>query len=227
MGHKSRPVLLIVLLVARLAAPTPPEATSSERYRSSTRRIAPGLTLTRLVDTKGPNRIRVLRLDPQSSLTLDVELAQDRLPGRERTSAMAQRRGAVAAANGTFGLPWGRPIGLFVEDGNLMASPMVWAPHPVHQVGPAHAVVGFGPRGRGAGKQTRRTGVGRRTGEPTARGRVSGDGGGKGPGFVPRAHPEGFDLLPAGHGHGRVGVAHEGLLLVRGEGEPVAPTAWG
>lgn len=73
-----------------------------------------------------PNRIKVLTFNPDASLALDVALANGRLPGRETTSSMARRHQAVAAINGTFGLPWGRPIGLFAEDSYLKASPLVW-----------------------------------------------------------------------------------------------------
>ena len=101
-------------------------ARAGARYERHARQLAPGLRLIRIVDSVGPNRIRVLKYNPDSALTLDVELAQDRLPGRETTSSMAKRRNAIAATNGTFGLPWGRPIGLFAEDTQLQASPLVW-----------------------------------------------------------------------------------------------------
>ena len=38
---------------------------------------------------------------------------------------MARRHDAIAATNGTYGLPWGRPIGLFSEDGKLHTSPLL------------------------------------------------------------------------------------------------------
>jgi hypothetical protein len=38
---------------------------------------------------------------------------------------MARRHDAIAATNGTYGLPWGRPIGLFSEDGKLKTSPLI------------------------------------------------------------------------------------------------------
>lgn len=113
-----------------LAGPPAPEivddARAGDRYKRRSRQLAPGLRLIRILDRVGPNRIKVLKFNPKSSLTLDVELAQDRLPGRETTSSMAKRRGAIAATNGTFGLSWGRPIGLFAEDTHLQASPLVW-----------------------------------------------------------------------------------------------------
>jgi hypothetical protein len=38
---------------------------------------------------------------------------------------MARRHDAIAATKGTYGLPWGRPIGLFSEDGKLHTSPLM------------------------------------------------------------------------------------------------------
>ena len=115
-----------VLLVGQPASEASDAARAGARYERRSRRLAPGLRLIKILDRVGPNRIKVLKLNPDSALTLDVELAQDRLPGRETTSSMARRRGAIAATNGTFGLPWGRPIGLFAEDTQLQASPLVW-----------------------------------------------------------------------------------------------------
>lgn len=100
-------------------------AQARRRYVKRSTRLQPGLRYTRILDRVGPKRIKVLKVNP-SVLTMDVELARDRLPGRETTSSMAERRNAVAAVNGTFGLPWGRPVGLFAEDSTLQASPLVW-----------------------------------------------------------------------------------------------------
>ena len=106
------------------AAPVNPPAEGAVRYTRTTRLVRPGLRFTKMVDSIGPNRIKVLRIDPSTSLTLDVELANNVLPGRETTSSMARRRGAIAAVNGNFGTDWGRPLGLFAEDGRLQASPI-------------------------------------------------------------------------------------------------------
>ena len=124
-------LLLACALLVGPGSETSHEALAGKRYERRSRQLAPGLRLIRILDRAGPNRIKVLRFNPASALTLDVELAQDRLPGRERTSRMARRRNAIAATNGTFGLPWGRPIGLFAEDTHLQASPLVWG----HAVG--------------------------------------------------------------------------------------------
>jgi hypothetical protein len=119
---------LVVCLVAVVSVATAQSnygAGASPRYRTRTVRVTKGLTLSRILDTVGPNRIKVLRVDPATSLTIDVVLSNNELPGRQRTSTMARNHGAIAATNGTYGLPWGRPIGLFSEDGKLHTSPLL------------------------------------------------------------------------------------------------------
>lgn len=101
------------------------------RYRTSTSRIARGVTLMEIKDRIGPNRIRVLKIAPASRVTLDVALATDELPGHETTSSMAKRHQALAAINGDFTLlpgteGSGRPVNTFIEDGHLKASPLIW-----------------------------------------------------------------------------------------------------
>ena len=111
----------IVVLLAGLAVPG-----SAKGYRSRTKRIAPGVTYTVIRDPKGPFRIRVITVDLSRRSTLDVELARDKLPGWERTSSMARRRGAIAAINGDYGRPSGRPVMAFAEDGRLLQTPLTW-----------------------------------------------------------------------------------------------------
>jgi hypothetical protein len=118
-------VACLVTVVSLAAAHSNHGAGASARYRTRTVRVTKGLTLTRILDRLGPNRIRVLKVDPATRLTIDVALSNNQLPGRERTSSMARRHDAIAATNGTYGLPWGRPIGLFSEDGKLHTSPLM------------------------------------------------------------------------------------------------------
>lgn len=121
--------LALAPVAAELDAPT--SATASARYRRWGYRVAPGLTYTRIIDSWGPKRVHVLKADLATALTLDVELANDRIPGHETTSSMAARRQAVAGINGDFTiLPGahgaGRPVNTFVEDGLLVSSPLIW-----------------------------------------------------------------------------------------------------
>jgi uncharacterized protein YigE (DUF2233 family) len=113
------------LALMTLVLQTDPGAVARSRYRVRTVRVAKGLHLTRILDRRGPNRIRVLTVNPATRLTVDVALSNDAVPWHETTSSMARRRGAIAATNGTYSLPWGRPIGLFAEDGDLKTSPLM------------------------------------------------------------------------------------------------------
>jgi Ca2+-binding RTX toxin-like protein len=90
-------------------------------YRQSKRKIAPGVTLTRIV-APGPRRLFVLAVRPQAAPTIEVALAQEALQGFERTSQMARRNRALAAINGDFGLPAGRPAHHLAKDGDLKQS---------------------------------------------------------------------------------------------------------
>jgi Phosphodiester glycosidase len=104
---------------------------AARRYRVRTDRIGRGVTMMKILDRRGPNRIRVLKIDPSGPATLDVALATEELPGHETTSSMARRHGALAAINGDFTLlpgsaGSGRPVNTFIEDGHLKASPLIW-----------------------------------------------------------------------------------------------------
>ncbi|HYP24501.1 MAG TPA: phosphodiester glycosidase family protein, partial [Actinomycetota bacterium] len=107
------------------------QAESRERYRVRKERIAPGLVLLRINDRRGPNRIRVLRVDATRELSLDTVLANDTRPGHETTRSRAERSGAIAAINGDYTLlpsdpGAGRPVNLFSTDGELITSSLIW-----------------------------------------------------------------------------------------------------
>lgn len=123
--------LAVLLSVAAVATPTPPEVEAAGRYRVRSQRVGPGLNLLRIRDTRGPNRIRVLKLNPDKSLTLDMELSNDLIPDHETTSSMAERNEAVAAINGDYTLlpsdpAKGRPVHTFAYDSELVTSPLLW-----------------------------------------------------------------------------------------------------
>jgi hypothetical protein len=59
--------------------------------------------------------------------SIDVALPFPGSFGFRRTSRTAAAYGAVAAVNGTFTLPTGRPYGVFARNGNLMTSPLMWS----------------------------------------------------------------------------------------------------
>jgi Tol biopolymer transport system component len=90
-------------------------------FRQRKKKVAPGVTLTRIT-APGPRRSYVLGVNPRKAPTIDVALAQNALQGFEPTSQMARRHRAVAAINGDFGLPPGRPAHHFAKDGDLKQS---------------------------------------------------------------------------------------------------------
>ena len=131
MRTKKRWARIVVPAAAVLMLATGIQGEAKPRYRVTVEKIAPGLTLKKIRDRRGPNRIRVLVVDPSSAFRLDVALGTEELPGHETTSSMAARHGAVAAVNGDYSLlpsaeGSGRPVHTFIEDGELHASPLSW-----------------------------------------------------------------------------------------------------
>lgn len=110
-----------LLLCVALAVPG-----SARARRERVTTIAPGVTLTVIRDYSGPFRIRVLTVDRTSGATIDTVLANDKLPKFETTSSMARRNGALAAVNGDYALPEGRPVYTFAADGHLAQTPLGW-----------------------------------------------------------------------------------------------------
>lgn len=105
-----------------------PDATARARprYRVVTRTVTPGVRYSRILDRRGPKRLRLLRIDPHRAPTLDVAVPGKDITGTARTSAVARAAGAVAAINGSFFLPSGRPVYVLAEDGRLLATPLLW-----------------------------------------------------------------------------------------------------
>ncbi len=124
--------LAVAMVSLGLASmPSSQRVQAAGRYRIRSERIAQGLTLLRIKDLRGPNRIRVLKLDPDSRFTLDMELATDVIPGHEPTSSMASRNGAIAAVNGDYTLlpadpRAGRPVHTFAQNSELITSPLFY-----------------------------------------------------------------------------------------------------
>jgi hypothetical protein len=84
-------------------------------------KIAPDLTLTKIVEKQRPRRTFILTADLSEALTLDLTLAGAQLPARAKTGEMAKRADALAAVNGDFTDPGiGRPIHPFAFDGQLL-----------------------------------------------------------------------------------------------------------
>jgi hypothetical protein len=112
-----------VLAATALAATAP---ASAARVHKVTRRIAPGVRYTRISDPRGPWRIKIVSVAPDSPARIDVALSNDRLPGLETTSSMARRNGAIAAVDGDYARPSGRPAYTFARNGWLAQSTPSW-----------------------------------------------------------------------------------------------------
>jgi hypothetical protein len=73
----------------------------------------------------GPVWSAVLVLEGQGGpLRLRPALAAGQVQGRERTSVIARREGALAAVNGGFFAPSGDPLGCLMIDGELISEPV-------------------------------------------------------------------------------------------------------
>jgi Tol biopolymer transport system component len=80
-------------------------------------KVVPGVRYSRF--RRVGSDVHLLKVNTTGAVTLDTALSNDRLSGHEKTSKMAKRHGAVAAINGDFGLPSGRPSHTFAEDAEL------------------------------------------------------------------------------------------------------------
>lgn len=118
-----RRAVALWLLLAATAAQT----ASAQTYR---RELAPGVVYTQEVvpPPAGPLVWNVLRIDPkapgvriQAALGRDVMLTDEPAKGRETVGDLATRRGALAAINADFFPFTGRPLGLTIVDGELVA----------------------------------------------------------------------------------------------------------
>ena len=132
-GRGGRVAYVVAAFVALSLALTAVDggAAGKPRYRTRSRRVAPGVRFIRIVDRAGPNRIYVLSVNPARRPTLDVALANGAIPGHETTSSMARRRGAIAAINGDYTIRpgyrgAGRPVNIFARDGRIITSSLIW-----------------------------------------------------------------------------------------------------
>jgi large repetitive protein len=120
--------IVAAAVAAALAAPAlAPLPATARRTRVTAKptvkiiKIAPGLTLTKIVEKQTPRRTFILTADLSTALTLDLTPAGNQLPARAKTGEMAKRAEALAAVNGDFTDPSiGRPIHPFAFDGQLL-----------------------------------------------------------------------------------------------------------
>ncbi|MGH2756953.1 MAG: phosphodiester glycosidase family protein [Actinomycetota bacterium] len=109
-----------VLLSSFPAAPA--TGRSVRRYG----RIGSGVVHKIIRNRKIPRVIHVVIADVAGPSALKVSLSNGSLPGLERTSSMARRNNAIAAINGDFFRPSGRPVAAFAKSGELVQTPLVW-----------------------------------------------------------------------------------------------------
>ena len=142
--------LIFIVLVSLLASPvsrvaaynwpklllTPPAVTRA--YVSDAHApVAPGVVHDQgdiVTNTAGRQAVHLLEIDTDNPMiTFEASISNDRVAGLETTSSQANRRSAdghraVAAINGDF---WGErqaPIGLHVQNGELITSPLAARP---------------------------------------------------------------------------------------------------
>jgi hypothetical protein len=118
----ARPIVVCAALAIAIASTTlVGPAAANAGVTKTVKTLAPGLTLTRISDPKGPFKIRVLTVDPKR-VTLDVALAGKTFSSFTQTSKMARNDGAIAAINGDFWTYPSGPIHPFADDGSLIDS---------------------------------------------------------------------------------------------------------
>jgi hypothetical protein len=91
-----------------------------------TRRLGKGIVLKSITQRNPRLRIKVASVSREARHRIQVVLGSGRLPGLERTSGIARRKGAVVAINGDYARPSGRPVMAFAQAGSLLQTPLVW-----------------------------------------------------------------------------------------------------
>jgi hypothetical protein len=122
----TRPLALLVvatLLALCVGLPVSATADRSSEPRGpivKTKRIAPGLTFTRIVRRQLPLRTFVLRADLAEAITLDTTIATAALPSRRVLSRIVRNHAALAGVNGDFDEGLGNTVHPFAQDGELL-----------------------------------------------------------------------------------------------------------
>ncbi|HHY46898.1 MAG TPA: AMIN domain-containing protein [Firmicutes bacterium] len=98
-----------------------------KRYENSTFTfVAPGIRYLQLErgTPQGPLRVDAVYIDlSHPSISVRPVLAGNGRFGRDTVSAIARRHGALVAINGIYFAPDGRPLGLVILDGRIVAAP--------------------------------------------------------------------------------------------------------
>ena len=125
-------------------------AAGAGRADTTTKTLAPGVTLTQEIDQKTPLIINVVTVDLTApGVRVGVGIGQDQVSGadathgREDVSRIARRWGAVAAINADYFPYTGDPLGVGIRNGELFSEPFLG----IRQGGP-RATVGIAPDGK-------------------------------------------------------------------------------
>ncbi len=117
---------------------------------TTTKRLAPGVTLTQEIDQKTPLIINVVSVDLDApGVRIGVGIGQDKVNapdathGREDVTRLARRWGAVAAINADYFPYTGDPLGVGIRNGELFSEPFPG----IHGSGP-RVTLGVTPDGR-------------------------------------------------------------------------------
>lgn len=114
----TRRSLLAALAAVSLLAAGLSSGVSSAAPTRTTSTLAPGVTLTRIVNSTGPKRAWTVEFVPSATAaTLDVATPKKSLPGKALTSAMGTAHLGLAAINGDFGTT--RPDHVLAQDADL------------------------------------------------------------------------------------------------------------
>jgi hypothetical protein len=110
---------VFAVLAAWVAAPG-----SAQAGTQTVQTIATGVTLTRIVEPAGPQRVYVLTIDPSAPSTVDMATPSGEMGDYATPSSIGSARGAIAAINGDFSVNPGRPLHGLLTDGSLLISGM-------------------------------------------------------------------------------------------------------
>jgi len=108
--------LLLALTGSASAFGTEPAGASVSKV---VHQLAPGLTLTEIRLSTGPERIRVLTVDPTKVVMVSSVLAAPTFGTFATVGSMATSNGAIAAVNGDYGTWPERPVHSFTHDGTV------------------------------------------------------------------------------------------------------------
>lgn len=127
----------LLALVGSFLSPDPALASRTRTYR-----VAPGV-VHRVIRSRHPRRVvHVVVADVSGPMSLKVGLATGTLPGVEPVASMARRHRAVAAINGDYFRPSGRPVAAFATGGRLIQTPLAWGANIAFGQGGMSAFIG-------------------------------------------------------------------------------------